>query len=199
MNNRFASAAQARRLYKIHKQGVLMQIAFYILAALAVTALAFFIGYKLGAKPSAQAAQNAVKAQLYEEEKAKSSRLEEELNSQRAALRQSELAKADLDARADALQDAIAKQKEFFEKIQGETKNAIKTMAADALKEQRTELINKNTDLYAPLKQKLEEFTKQIGDLRNESTSRNFAPGRVAPGEDFHHDSTGAGKKQSGG
>ena len=66
MNNRFASAAQARRLYKIHKQGVLMQIAFYILAALAVTALAFFIGYKLGAKPSAQAAQNAVKAQLYE-------------------------------------------------------------------------------------------------------------------------------------
>lgn len=173
MNNCLASAAQARRLYKIHKQGVLMQIAFYILAALAVTALAFFIGYKLGGKPSAQAAQNAVKAQLYDEEKAKSSRLEEELNSQRAALRQSELAKADLDARADALQDAIAKQKEFFEKIQGETKNAIKTMAADALKEQRTELINKNTDLYAPLKQKLEEFTKQIGDLRNESTSRH--------------------------
>ena len=46
-------------------------------------------------------------------------------------------------------------------------------MAADALKEQRTELINKNTDFYAPLKQKLDEFTKQIGDLRNESTSRH--------------------------
>lgn len=150
-----------------------MQIAFYILAALAVTAAAFFVGYKLGAKPSAQTAQNAVKAGLYDEEKAKSARLEEELNSQRAALRQSELAKADLDARAAALQDSINKQKEFFEKIQGETKNAIKTMAADALKEQRTELINKNTDLYAPLKQKLDEFTKQIGDLRNESTSRH--------------------------
>ena len=150
-----------------------MQITFYILAALAVTAAAFFAGYKLGGKPTEEAAQNAVKAGLYDEEKAKSARLEEELNAQRASLRQSELAKADLDARAAALQDSINKQKEFFEKIQGETKNAIKTMAADALKEQRTELINKNTDLYAPLKQKLDEFTKQIGDLRNESTSRH--------------------------
>lgn len=150
-----------------------MQITFYILAALAVTAAAFFAGYKLGGKPTEETAQNAVKAGLYEEEKAKSARLEEELNAQRASLRQSELAKADLDARAAALQDSINKQKEFFEKIQGETKNAIKTMAADALKEQRTELINKNTDLYAPLKQKLDEFTKQIGDLRNESTSRH--------------------------
>ncbi len=150
-----------------------MQITFYILAALAVTAAAFFAGYKLGGKPTEESAQNAVKAGLYDEEKAKSARLEEELNAQRASLRQSELAKADLDARAAALQDSINKQKEFFEKIQGETKNAIKTMAADALKEQRTELINKNTDLYAPLKQKLDEFTKQIGDLRNESTSRH--------------------------
>lgn len=150
-----------------------MQITFYILAALAVTAAAFFAGYKLGGKPTEEAAQNAVKAGLYDEEKAKSARLEEELNAQRASLRQSELAKADLDARAAALQDSINKQKEFFEKIQGETKNAIKTMAADALKEQRTELINKNTDLYAPLKHKLDEFTKQIGDLRNESTSRH--------------------------
>lgn len=150
-----------------------MQITFYILAALAVTAAAFFAGYKLGGKPTEEAAQNAVKAGLYDEEKAKSARLEKELNAQRASLRQSELAKADLDARAAALQDSINKQKEFFEKIQGETKNAIKTMAADALKEQRTELINKNTDLYAPLKQKLDEFTKQIGDLRNESTSRH--------------------------
>ena len=150
-----------------------MQITFYILAALAVTAAAFFAGYKLGGKPTEESAQNAVKAGLYDEEKAKSARLEEELNAQRASLRQSELAKADLDARAAALQDSINKQKEFFEKIQGETKNAIKTMAADALKEQRTELINKNTDFYAPLKQKLDEFTKQIGDLRNESTSRH--------------------------
>ena len=150
-----------------------MQITFYILAALAVTAAAFFAGYKLGGKPTEESAQNAVKAGLYDEEKAKSARLEEELNAQRASLRQSELAKADLDARAAALQDSINKQKEFFEKIQGETKNAIKTMAADALKEQRTELINKNTDLYAPLKHKLDEFTKQIGDLRNESTSRH--------------------------
>ena len=150
-----------------------MQITFYILAALAVTAAAFFAGYKLGGKPTEESAQNAVKAGLYDEEKAKSARLEEELNAQRASLRQSELAKADLDARAAALQDSINKQKEFFEKIQGETKNAIKTMAADALKEQRTELINKNTDLYAPVKQKLDEFTKQIGDLRNESTSRH--------------------------
>ncbi len=163
----------AAALINIHKQGVPMQITFYILAALAVTAAAFFAGYKLGGKPTEEAAQNAVKAGLYDEEKAKSARLEEELNAQRASLRQSELAKADLDARADALQDSINKQKEFFEKIQGETKNAIKTMAADALKEQRTELINKNTDLYAPLKQKLDEFTKQIGDLRNESTSRH--------------------------
>ena len=150
-----------------------MQITFYILAALAVTAAAFFAGYKLGGKPTEESAQNAVKAGLYDEEKAKSARLEEELNAQRASLRQSELAKADLDARAAALQDSINKQKEFFEKIQGETKNAIKTMAADALKEQRTELINKNTDLYAPLKHKLDEFTKQIGDLRNEITSRH--------------------------
>lgn len=168
LRRRYAAA-----LINIHKQGVPMQITFYILAALAVTAAAFFAGYKLGGKPTEESAQNAVKAGLYDEEKAKSARLEEELNAQRASLRQSELAKADLDARAAALQDSINKQKEFFEKIQGETKNAIKTMAADALKEQRTELINKNTDLYAPLKQKLDEFTKQIGDLRNESTSRH--------------------------
>lgn len=168
LRRRYAAA-----LINIHKQGVPMQITFYILAALAVTAAAFFAGYKLGGKPTEEAAQNAVKAGLYDEEKAKSARLEEELNAQRASLRQSELAKADLDARAAALQDSINKQKEFFEKIQGETKNAIKTMAADALKEQRTELINKNTDLYAPLKHKLDEFTKQIGDLRNESTSRH--------------------------
>ena len=168
LRRRYAAA-----LINIHKQGVPMQITFYILAALAVTAAAFFAGYKLGGKPTEESAQNAVKAGLYDEEKAKSARLEEELNAQRASLRQSELAKADLDARAAALQDSINKQKEFFEKIQGETKNAIKTMAADALKEQRTELINKNTDLYAPLKHKLDEFTKQIGDLRNESTSRH--------------------------
>lgn len=168
LRRRYAAA-----LINIHKQGVPMQITFYILAALAVTAAAFFAGYKLGGKPTEESAQNAVKAGLYDEEKAKSARLEEELNAQRASLRQSELAKADLDARAAALQDSINKQKEFFEKIQGETKNAIKTMAADALKEQRTELINKNTDLYAPLKHKLDEFTKQIGDLRNEITSRH--------------------------
>ena len=150
-----------------------MQIALYVLLTLAAAAAAFFIGYKMGEKPSAQDAQNTVKAGLYEEEKAKSARLEEELNAQRASLHQSELAQADLDARAQALQDSINKQKEFFEQIQAETKNAIKTMAADALKEQRAELITKNTDLYAPLKQKLEEFTKQIGDLRNESTSRH--------------------------
>lgn len=168
LRRRYAAA-----LINIHKQGVPMQITFYILAALAVTAAAFFAGYKLGGKPTEESAQNAVKAGLYDEEKAKSARLEEELNAQRASLRQSELAKADLDARAAALQDSINKQKEFFEKIQGETKNAIKTMAADALKEQRTELINKNTDFYAPLKHKLDEFTKQIGDLRNESTSRH--------------------------
>ena len=150
-----------------------MQIALYVLLTLAAAAAAFFIGYKMGEKPSAQDAQNTVKAWLYEEEKAKPARLEEELNAQRASLHQSELAQADLDARAQALQDSINKQKEFFEQIQAETKNAIKTMAADALKEQRAELITKNTDLYAPLKQKLEEFTKQIGDLRNESTSRH--------------------------
>ena len=121
LRRRYAAA-----LINIHKQGVPMQITFYILAALAVTAAAFFAGYKLGGKPTEEAAQNAVKAGLYDEEKAKSARLEEELNAQRASLRQSELAKADLDARAAALQDSINKQKEFFEKIQGETKTPLK-------------------------------------------------------------------------
>ncbi len=150
-----------------------MQTAIYVLIPLGAAALAFWLGYKLGQKPEPSAAENAVKAALYEEEKAKSVRLEADLNARAEALRRAELERAELDARRAALQDALAKQKEFFEQIQGETKNAIKTMAADALKEQRQELVVKNNDLYAPLKQKLEEFTKQIGDLRNESTSRH--------------------------
>ncbi len=150
-----------------------MELFVYILLTLAAAGGAFFIGLKLGGKPSETAAQNAVKAALYEEEKNKSVHLETELNALKEERRKAELENADLQARHAALANAKTEQKEFFAQMQSETKNAIKTLAADALKEQRAELVTKNADLYAPLKQKLDEFTKQIGDLRNESTSRH--------------------------
>ncbi len=150
-----------------------MELTVYIFILAAACAAAFWAGYKAGGKPDPQNAQNAVKASLYEEEKEKAQRLEADLSAQKEALHRAELERTNLDARQRALEESMAKQKEFFELVQGQAKNSIKTLASDALKEQRQELVSKNADLYAPLKQKLEEFTKQIGDLRNESTTRH--------------------------
>lgn len=132
----------------------------YILIALAALAGTFWAGYLLGGKP----AQNA---------QAQNDTLQKELKDAQNRLHSAELEKSTLEAQKAALDDSLTQQKNFFTQIQGETKNAIKTMAAEALKEQRAELVAKNSDLYAPLKTKLDEFTKQIGDLRNESTSRH--------------------------
>ena len=103
----------------------------------------------------------------------KNKQLSLELQTAREQLLQAEREKIRLEERAHALDDKQTEQEKFFNKLQQQSQDTFKQLAADALKAQKEDLITKNTDMYNPLKEKMAEFTKQLGDLRNESTSHH--------------------------
>ena len=67
----------------------------------------------------------------------------------------------------------LAEQEKKFTALQETAKTAFKQLAADSLKEQKADLISQNKEMVSPLKETLDKFTKQMGDLRTESTTRH--------------------------
>lgn len=78
-----------------------------------------------------------------------------------------------LQERENALNQKQAEQEKFFHTLQEQAKDSFKQLATDSLKEQKAELITQNKDMVSPLKETLDKFTKQVGDLRTESTARH--------------------------
>ena len=75
--------------------------------------------------------------------------------------------------RTRAQDQTQAEQQKFFTAIQAQAKDSFKQLAETSLKEQRAELVNQHKELYTPLKETLDKFTKQVGDLRTESSTQN--------------------------
>ena len=67
----------------------------------------------------------------------------------------------------------LAEQDKKFAALQEAAKTTFKQLASDSLKEQKAELITQHKDMVSPLKETLDKFTKQVGDLRTESTARH--------------------------
>lgn len=103
----------------------------------------------------------------------KNRQLTQDLQVAREQLAQTEREKIRLEERTVAFNEKQSEQEKFFNIIQQKSQDTFKQLAADALKTQKEDLISQNTNLYNPLKEKMEEFTKQLGDLRNESTSHH--------------------------
>lgn len=71
------------------------------------------------------------------------------------------------------VRDLLAEQDKKFTALQEASKAAFKQLAADSLKEQKAELVSQNNNMVSPLKETLDKFTKQVGDLRTETTTRH--------------------------
>ncbi len=78
-----------------------------------------------------------------------------------------------LQERENAFQQKQAEQEKFFHTLQEQAKDSFKQLATDSLKEQKAELVTQNTTLVSPLKEAMDKFTKQVGELRTESTARH--------------------------
>ena len=78
-----------------------------------------------------------------------------------------------LQERENALNQKQLEQEKFFHTLQEQAKDSFKQLATDSLKEQKAELVSQNKDMVSPLKETLDKFTKQVGDLRTESTARH--------------------------
>lgn len=78
-----------------------------------------------------------------------------------------------LQERKDALDQKQAEQEKYFHSLQQQAKDSFKQLAADSLKAQKEELVTKNTDLFAPLKETMDRFAKEMGTLRTETAQRH--------------------------
>ena len=78
-----------------------------------------------------------------------------------------------LQARKEALDQKQAEQEKFFNTLQAQAKDSFKQLAADSLKAQKEDLVNKNTDLSTPFKETLDRFAKEMGNLRTETAQRH--------------------------
>ncbi len=78
-----------------------------------------------------------------------------------------------LQERRDALDRKQQEQEKFFNALQQQAKDSFKQLAADSLKEQKAELVSQNNTMVVPLKETLDKFTKQVGDLRAETAQRH--------------------------
>ena len=71
------------------------------------------------------------------------------------------------------VRNLLAEQDKKFIALQETAKTTFKQLAADSLKEQKAELVNQNKEMVSPLKETMDKFTKQVGELRTESTARH--------------------------
>ena len=78
-----------------------------------------------------------------------------------------------LQERENAWNQKQIEQEKFFHTLQEQAKDSFKQLATDSLKEQKAELVNQNNTMVSPLKETLDKFTKQVGELRTESTARH--------------------------
>ncbi len=78
-----------------------------------------------------------------------------------------------LQERKDALDQKQAEQEKYFNNLQQQAKDSFKQLATDSLKAQKEELVTKNTDLFAPLKETMDRFAKEMGTLRTETAQRH--------------------------
>ena len=78
-----------------------------------------------------------------------------------------------LQERENALTQKQAEQEKFFHTLQEQAKDSFKQLATDSLKEQKAELVTQNKEMVSPLKEAMDKFTKQVGELRTESTARH--------------------------
>lgn len=75
--------------------------------------------------------------------------------------------------RAKALEQTQGNQEKFFNTLQEQAKDSFKQIAVESLKTQKEELVAKNADLYAPLKETMDRFSKEMGTLRTESAAQH--------------------------
>ena len=110
--------------------------------------------------------------------------LQQKLETTQAALQQAEQENVKVTERKDALEkmqaehkanitQLIQEQDSKFAALQEKSQAVFKQLAAESLKEQRNELVTKNADIFSPIKEKMMEFTKQLGDFRTESATRH--------------------------
>ncbi len=88
-------------------------------------------------------------------------------------LQQTVLEKIRFEERSRALDQKQDEQKEFFNALQEQAKDSFKQLATESLKIQKEELVAKNADLYAPLKETMDRFSKEMGTLRTESAAQH--------------------------
>lgn len=88
-------------------------------------------------------------------------------------LQQANSAKIHFEERANALEQTQGNQEKLFNTLQAQAKDSFKQLATDSLKAQREELVAKNADLYAPLKETMDRFAKEMGTLRTESAEHH--------------------------
>lgn len=67
----------------------------------------------------------------------------------------------------------LAQQDKKFAALQETARAEFKQLATETLKEQRAELSVKNNEMVSPLKESMDKFTKQVGDLRTESSTHH--------------------------
>ena len=92
-----------------------------------------------------------------------------------ARAQQAELEAARLTERKNALDRNQQEQEKFFHALQQQAKDSFKQVAAESLKAQKEELVTKNADLFAPLKETMDRFAKEMGTLRTETAQRHGA------------------------
>lgn len=78
-----------------------------------------------------------------------------------------------LQERENALNQKQLEQEKFFHTLQEQAKDSFKQLATDSLKEQKAELVTQNKDMVSPLKEAMDKFTKQVGELRTEAAQRH--------------------------
>jgi len=88
-------------------------------------------------------------------------------------LQQTRAEKIRFEERANALEQTQGNQEKLFNTLQAQAKDSFKQLATDSLKVQREELVAKNADLYAPLKETMDRFAKEMGTLRTESAAHH--------------------------
>lgn len=78
-----------------------------------------------------------------------------------------------LQERKDALIQQQTEQEKLFHTLQQQAKDSFKQLAADSLKAQKEDLVHKSADLFAPFKETMDRFSKEMGTLRVETAQRH--------------------------
>lgn len=90
-----------------------------------------------------------------------------------ARAQQAEMEAVRLSERKNALDRNQQEQEKFFNTLQQQAKDSFKQLAAESLKAQKEDLVTKNTDLFAPLKETMDRFAKEMGTLRTEAAQQH--------------------------